>query len=286
MTRVFALLAAVLVTAAVIAAGWRPWDRPEEAAPPSATPSLTSSPSTSPAATPTPADPPPSPRAGVCHRLSYDEAVAPTVDSRPVPCRQPHTSLTYLVGPLDTVVDGPLVAVDSERVLEQVAHTCQSRFVDRIGGTLQQRRLSLLRPVWFTPTVEESDAGATWFRCDVVALARDRSLAPLTGTFAGVLDRPAGRNRYGLCATAEPGTPAFVRVTCSARHTWRAVRTVQLPAGRYPGVAAVGRAGEAPCRAAGRAAAPSQLDFRWGYEWPSARQWRDGRRYGICWVPD
>ena len=28
----------------------------------------------------------------------------------------------------------------------------------------------MLRTVWFTPSVEESDAGANWYRCDVVAL--------------------------------------------------------------------------------------------------------------------
>jgi hypothetical protein len=293
MTRVLAL--AVVVTVVAIVAGWRPWEQPDRppASPdarPSASPSSSGAPAGSPSPSPpaslTRADPPPTPRPGACHRLSYDEAVAPTVEDRPVPCAQEHTAVTYLVGRLDTVVDGHLVAVDSERVRDQVARTCPARFARQVGGTVEQRRLSLLRPVWFTPTVEESDAGARWFRCDVVALARHRTLAPLSGSLAGVLHEQAGRERYGLCATAEPGTPAFERVICSIRHSWRAVRTVPLPGTSYPGVRAVRRAGEGPCRAAGRAAAGNRLDFRWGYEWPTAQQWRTGRTYGICWVPD
>ena len=54
----------------------------------------------------------------------------------------------------------------------------------------------------------------------------------------------------------------------------------------YPGTAVVRDAGTQPCRAAGRAAAGDALDFQWGYEWPTAERWRDGRTYGICWVPD
>jgi hypothetical protein len=203
-----------------------------------------------------------------------------------VPCAQPHTAVTVEVGRLDTVVGGHLVAVDSERVRDQVARTCPAEVEAHLGGTLEQRRLSQLRSVWFTPTVEESDAGASWFRCDAVALAREGTLAPLGPSVEGVLDTEAGRDRYGLCATAEPGTAGSRRVICSESHAWRAVRTVTFPGADYPGVAAVRAAGEEPCRAAGRAASADSLDFQWGYEWPTATQWRKGQRYGLCWVPD
>ncbi|HYH34855.1 MAG TPA: septum formation family protein [Nocardioides sp.] len=287
MSRLQTLLTAVVVTAAVIAVGWRSEDGPAVPPPdagPSATPSPSGSPS--PSVTPVRADPPPAPRPGGCYRLSYDEAVAPTVSTPAVPCREEHTSATYAVGRLDTVVGGHLVAVDSERVRDQVARTCPEGLAGHVGGTLEQRRLSVLRAVWFTPTVEESDAGARWFRCDVIALARQHTLAPLTGTAEGVLGTTAGRLRYGLCATAEPGTPESERVSCATPHSWRAVRTVPFPGDRYPGAATVRQAGEQPCRAAGRAAAGGRLDFRWGYEWPTATQWREGRTWGTCWVPD
>ena len=89
--------------------------------------------------------------------------------------------MTFFVGDLDQTVDGHLLAVDSDLVQEQVAEQCPPRLDGFIGGSTEDRRLSMLRPVWFTPTIEESDAGARWFRCDVVALAADGELAPLTG---------------------------------------------------------------------------------------------------------
>jgi len=229
---------------------------------------------------------PPAPDGGACYRLSYGEAVAPTSTRSPVGCDREHTSATYLVGELDTVVDGHLVAVDAAEVRGQVSSACPARFAEHVGGTEEQRRLSVLRPVWFTPTVEESDAGATWFRCDVIAVARDRQLAPLDGRAAGALASEAGRARYGLCGTAEPGAAGFSRVICAEEHSWRAIRTVTFTGPDYPGEDTVRTAGEEPCRAAGRAASADQLDFQWGYEWPTARQWRDGQTYGLCWVPD
>ena len=250
-------------------------------APPSAASSTSSS------ATPTTAEPVPRPAVRACYRLAYGEAVAPTTSVRPSSCARGHTSMTFFVGRLDTLVDGHLLAVDSDRVQRQVARECPQRLATFVGGTLEQRRLSMLRAVWFTPTVEESDAGADWFRCDVTAVAGEKELAPLTGQLSGVLTTVAGRARYAMCGTAEPGTAGFRRVICSraGRAAWRALRTVPFRPGKYPGEARVRSAGEGPCEAAGRAAAGNPLDFRWGYEWPRREQWESGQTYGICWAP-
>ncbi len=222
---------------------------------------------------------------GDCHRLSYDAAVAPTARSRSTPGTGTHTAETFHVGRLDTLVDGRLLAVDSDRVQQQIATTCPERLASYVGGTEEQRRLSMLRAVWFTPTVEQSDAGADWFRCDAVALAEASRLLDVEGSLEGVLDTEPGRQRYGLCGTAEPGTAGFLRVACGAPHTWRALRTVALTGEEYPGEQAAARAGETPCRDAARAGAPDPLDFQWGYEWPSAEQWDSGQSWGVCWVP-
>ena len=228
----------------------------------------------------------PAPEERTCYRLAYDQAVAPTADQEPVDCRTRHTSVTYAVGRLDNVVEGHLLAVDADRVQAQVAATCPERLAAFVGGTREDRQLSMLRAVWFTPSVEESDAGAAWFRCDVVALAGADRLAPLTGRLAGALDDPAGRDRYGMCGTAQPGTKGFERVVCSTEHSWRAIAVVPLPGDAYPGEKAVRAAGENPCSDAGAAAADSALDYEWGYEWPTAEQWRAGQHYGRCWAPD
>jgi hypothetical protein len=287
MTKRLSLLAAIAVTVAAVVVGWRTYERQPQAEP-SPTPSTGSptSESPSPTARPTPADPPPAPRVGACYRLDYTEAVAPTSQQRAVPCDREHTAVTFEVGELDTVVDGHLVTVDSDRVRDQVAAACPDGFARFVGGTLEQRRLSVLRPVGFTPTVEQSDEGATWYRCDVVAVASGTTLEPLGPGLDGVLATEEGRTRYGLCATAGPGQEGFRTVLCSGDHAWRAIRTVTFDGEDYPGAATVRDAGTRACRAAGRAAAGAALNFKWGYDQPTARQWREGRTYVICWAPD
>nr|WP_253945623.1 septum formation family protein [Nocardioides sp. zg-DK7169] len=227
----------------------------------------------------------PAPKVGTCHRLTYAEAVAPVAPEGSVPCAKPHTSVTYAAGALDDVVRGHLVAVDSARVQAQVAQTCPRALRGFLGGTLDDLRLSMLRPVWFTPTVEQSDAGARWYRCDVIAVTAGKRLTPLGRGLRGVLGREGDRNRYAMCGTAAPDAASFRRVQCSQEHTWRAISVVGLPGGPYPGTEAVRAAGQAPCEDAGRDVAADPLSFSWGYEWPTLEQWRAGQTYGRCWAP-
>lgn len=249
------------------------------------TPTPTATASSSPTPPPT-ARPAPVPDNHACYRLDYDEAIAPTSERDPVDCGRTHTSITFDVGRLDTVVDGHLLAIDSDRVQAQAAQTCPEQLAEFVGGTLEDRRLSMLRAVWFTPTVEESDAGASWYRCDAIAVASDERLAPLTGQVGGVLDRPDGLDRYGMCGTAEPGTEGFSRVICSRDHSWRAISVVPFAPGDYPGADAVRERGQQPCEDAARDIAEDTLSFRWGYEWPTEEQWSSGQTYGLCWAPD
>lgn len=242
---------------------------------------------TEPTPPPSAEPPPPGPEEGACYRLGFNDALAPTNEKAPLPCARAHTSETYAVGRLDTLVEGHLVAVDSERVQAQVAEACPAALPRFLGGDLEDLRLSMLRPVWFTPTVEESDAGADWYRCDAVVVDGERSLAPLDGSLAGVLDRPQGRDAYAMCATAAPDAEDFVRVPCSERHAWRAIDVVTFEAVRaYPGQQAARERGQVQCENAALDVAEDPLEFDWGYEWPTAEQWEMGQRYGRCWAPD
>jgi len=249
--------------------------------------------SAGPAPKPTPSAPPPTasavprPAANGCAQLTYDQAVAPTLPASDpsAPCSAGHTSETFAVGGLATLVSGHLLAVDSDRVNRQVARTCPARLAAYVGGDAEKLRLSMLRAVWFTPTVAQAEAGADWYRCDVIALAGDRQLATVTGSLKGVLDSPKAGD-WSMCATAQPGTAGFARVPCRSAHTWRALQTVALPSGPYPGEAAVKAAGQQPCQSAGRDVAKDALNYQWGYEWPTAEQWTAGQTYGICWAPD
>jgi hypothetical protein len=236
------------------------------------------------------APPPARPKPGSCHRLTYDAALAPTSDERAVDCAKRHSSQTYAVGRLATERDGHLLAVDSSAVQEQVAARCPTRLGSYVGATDEQLRLTMLRAVWFTPTVEESDAGANWFRCDVIAVAAEDRLAQVKGTLKGALGSPDGRTSYAMCGTAQPGTPGFERLLCSEEHTWRAIRSVTLkgrgPGDAYPGEDAVREAGQSPCTEAAREVADDALDYEWGYEWPTPEQWAAGQTFGRCWAPE
>lgn len=249
-----------------------------------------SSASSSPSATATPAPPPEPPADEACYRLSYDEAVAPTTSDPPVPCRNGHTSQTYAVGRLDLVDNGHLLAVDSKAARTQVARRCPTRLSAYLGATRDQLRLSLLRPVWFTPTIEESDAGADWYRCDVIAVTGEQTLARFDGSLARVMAEPEGRDEFGMCGTAQPGTKEFRRVLCRDDHSWRAIDVVELTGkgkrDAYPGPDTVREAGQEPCAEAAREIASDPLDYEWGYEWPTKDQWQAGQTYGRCWSPD
>ncbi|WP_067432704.1 septum formation family protein [Nocardioides jensenii] len=238
---------------------------------------------------PEPAKPAPRPKPGGCYALSYEAAVAPTNDVKPVSCQAKHTALTFLVGDLNTVVDGHLLTVDSDRVQQQVARSCPQALSDFVGGSAEDLRLSMLSAVWFSPTVEQSDAGQDWYRCEVIAIAAPQRLQLLSGAMKGVLATEEGRDTYGMCGTAKPGNKDFRRVSCARPHTWRAVGTVDVRPGKggaYPGVEAAQKAGQSICEDTVRDLAEDPLTFTWGYEWPERKQWAAGQHYGFCWRPE
>ena len=232
------------------------------------------------------------PRRLACYRLRTGQLTDPTNDARPLPCARPHTAQTIYVGRLRMVAGGDAVAVDSPAAQRQLATTCPRRLAAYLGGSDRTRKLSRLHVVWFGPTLAESDQGALWFRCDVVAFGRGDTLArlPRTGMLAGVLDRRRALQRYGLCGNAAPGAPRFERVICAYRHSWRAVDVVAVrdPGGdgRYPGVRRVRAVLEDRCRQRVRRRTGFSVRFRYGWEWPTAKQWRAGQRFGYCWAPD
>ncbi|MEQ6903038.1 septum formation family protein [Nocardioides sp. YIM 152588] len=243
--------------------------------------------SASAAAAPTPAPKPPAtPKVGTCYRMSFDQAVAPTATARKRDCARPHTAETYRVGALATVADGHLLAVDSDRAQRQVAEACPGGLSAYVGGDESALRLSMIRPVWFTPSVEESDEGANWFRCDAVVVTGSSGLATVDVSLRGILDRDADRDRVAMCGTAAPDADAFSRVPCAAQHSWRAISVVGLTGESYPGEQAARSRGDGVCEDAAAARADDPLDFQWGYEWPTEAQWESGMTFGRCWAPE
>ena len=183
---------------------------------------------------------------------------------------------------------GRRVSVDSPAAQRQPAGICPGELQRYVGGTIDVRRRSRFEVVWFTPTLDEAQAEARWFRCDAVAVADDDRLLrlPLGNQLRGVLDRPGALATYGLCGTAQPGTRSFRRVACALPHRWEAVSTIGLAGGdRYPGTARVRSAGDQTCADRVRARSGLSLEFSYGWEWPTGAQWAAGQRYGYCWAP-
>jgi hypothetical protein len=250
---------------------------PQEGAPSSAATSPTESPEAS--ETTTPPDPGPDPVLGECHRLTFRQALAVVGRTAPVPCRRPHTAQTYFVGRLDlTTKSGFTRRVDSRAAQRQMRTACTRRLPRHLGRTPRELRLSMAQAVWFTPSPARAEAGADWFRCDVVAVASPRALLRLPR-------RTKGWAGPAMCATAAPGTRGFRRVACSAQHSWRAVSTVDITGRRLPRPAVITDRMDGPCRDAAAAATDDPLDLTWSQESPTREQWDAGQRYGICWVP-
>jgi hypothetical protein len=273
-TRTLALLVAIVVGLGLTACSGSNSSSPKSQETP-----LLHSPTPTPTETIPPKPPkPPHPRS--CYRLSYDDALAPTRSAKAVPCTGVHTGVTFFVGSYDKSLP-----VDGTAVHQLESTACPRRFAGFVGGTVENRRLSMLRTIWFTPTVRQAAKGAHWFECVAIALRDDQHLALITGPVSGVLNRSDGRAHFGLCGNAEPGTHGFQERICAIPHSWVALRTVPFAPGRYPGVEHVRSAGQQPCKDAGANASSDPLNYRWSYQWPTLQQWRAGKTYGVCWAP-
>ncbi len=228
----------------------------------------------------------PDPKVGECRDLGFGAATQIVDITPPHSCQAPHTSTTYAVGQLDLVLDGHLVAMDSAQVRVQLDDKCTRGLARWVGGDRERLRLSRLRPVWFRPDVGEADRGASWFRCDVVAVASDGRLARYTGNLQGVLDQLSALDRFGLCGTANPSAKNFRKVICSSRHRWRAVSTVELAKDtKYLGRKAAAAA-DATCQDQATARTGPSLKFVWAFQWPTREEFAAGQRYGWCWLPE
>ena len=265
-------LLAILAAAVLLSACTSPTDTPADAP--------TASPSSAPSPTETaPPDPGPTPEVGECHDLSLRQAVAVVGSTAPVACRRAHTAQTYFVGRLDlTTKSGFTRRVDSQAAQRKMSRAWTTRLPRHLGRTPRELRLSMVRAVWFSASPARAEAGADWFRCDVVAVASPGKLLRLPR-------RTKGWAGPAMCATAAPGARGFRRVTCGATHSWRAVATVDIAGRGLPARGAVAARMDPVCRDVAADATDDPLDLTWSQESPTREQWEAGQRYGICWVP-
>jgi hypothetical protein len=194
--------------------------------------------------------------------------------------------VTVAVGVLKLVAAGHRLAIDSPRVQGRIARICQHKVDAHVGGSSETRRLSRVQAVWFTPTLAQADAGARWFRCDLVIAGSSSAFASLPKRTRGLLASPRALTRYGTCGTSAPGTTNFRRVSCAQQHRWRARASINLPAGAAYLSKKAGKAADSKCRDIEARRAVTLTRLRWSFEWPTKTQWQNGQRYGLCWTPD
>ncbi len=235
-----------------------------------------------------PGPPPPPPKVGECYALTYKQSLEGTSKVPPVPCKEKHTTVTIFVGTFDPIVDGHLLAVDSDEVQAQIAAVCPTKVGDWVGGTKQNQQLSRFKTTWFSPTLKESDSGADWFRCDLVAKRGEKSLATIART-KGALDDPAALDVFGTCSPRGPrddATKSFDAVACAEPHAWRAVSVIDIPEdARYLGPNTQ-KASEDACQVEAQQRTTDPLEIKYAFQWPSEEAFTAGQRYGLCWVPE
>jgi hypothetical protein len=222
-----------------------------------------------------------SPEVGECRRLTAEDVEAPDDDSPTVPCAGPHTAETFAVGEFS----GRLaeVAVDDERLSDQVLGSCDRRFRRYVGADASLALRTVLSWAWFRPSAADWDAGARWYRCDLLGSGVE-GLLELEGHARGVLlGRPA--DRWLLCAAGERVSDA-PRVPCDRPHSWRAVTTVVLDdaAAAWPGADRVEARTRDFCSDSVGAWLGYPLDYTFGYTWLGRADWQTGNRRSVCWA--
>lgn len=231
-----------------------------------------------------PPPPPPPPKKNRCYDLGKRQLASASSDAAAVACKSGHTTQTYLVGTLaKKLTRGD--SVNPNAVADTVTRRCDEAFGEHVGGDDQTRTLARVYPVWFVPTEDEMRRGARWFRCDVTATKGGGAAARLPDTSRGMLDADDALNRWGTCAPADASRPEAKATLCSQPHGLRAIDVVNLGSNdtSWPGGDALESQGS-KCETAVREYLDNPtgaLSFRWTY--PTKQQWKDGRRYGLCW---
>jgi hypothetical protein len=238
-----------------------------------------------PTATPTP-EPDPPPEEGECRGVSVAQLRTIVNDEPPVPCRRPHTVVTYFVDTLPESATRDAIAPADERVEAAADRICRSQFADYVGGNRSDRRLSMLTPTYFLPPSEQWNFGARWVRCDVYAYATPTRLADLPRSLEGALERGRTSEDFARCSPVSPNAQSFRHVVCTEPHQWRAVATTTVGGEneRYPGARTVQERARSRCEAPVREYLQTDAAFSYGFEVPQQDAWSDGDRIGLCWA--
>lgn len=223
------------------------------------------------------------PRVGACRALSPADVTLASNATEPVSCAQPHTAETYAVGQLPESLTA--ASYDDPEVARFAYRTCERKFTRFLGADVSLAMRTVLNWAWFRPSPAAWEAGARWYRCDVVGGGeQSEEYYQLPTTAQGLLDgRPD--DRWMVCAAGETVAQG-PKVSCSQPHTWRAVTTIKVgePQDPYPGDRAVEVTTRDFCADSVEAWLDYPVEYEYGYTYFHAAEWAAGNRRSVCWA--
>lgn len=223
------------------------------------------------------------PEVGVCRLLSPEDIQATSNDSPPVDCTKKHTAETFAVGEFPDDVAGD--DIDDPALGSYVFDTCEKKFAKFLGGNESLVMRATVTWAWFRPDEDAWDAGARWWRCDVVGGGEQTTaLVDLPKTAKGIL-LGVPDDRWMVCVNG-PTVANSVKIPCSEKHNWRAVTTIVLGKedDEYPGDRLVEIRTRDFCSDSVGAWLNYPVDYDYGYTWFHEAEWKAGNRRSICWA--
>jgi hypothetical protein len=223
------------------------------------------------------------PDVGACRMLTPSDVAQPSNGSPSVPCAKRHTAQTFAVGSLpgrflQTSYDDPGLASYAYR-------TCSDTFIAFTGADESLAMRTILSWAWFRPSQQAWDAGARWYRCDVIGGGdQTRQYVDLPARAKGLLlGRPS--DAWMVCAQGAT-VSGSVKVPCTDKHDWRAVTTIVLgkATDSYPGDGVVQSRTRDFCSKSVGAFLNYPVDYDFGYSWFHRTEWQAGNRRSVCWA--
>ena len=223
------------------------------------------------------------PTSGTCRVLEPADIAEDSNDSETVPCTEPHNAETFLVGEFKG--DLADAGYDDAELGAEVYKSCDKGYKKFTGADESLTLRSVLSWAWFKPSEDEWEAGARWYRCDVVG-GTDRSaeLVELPETAEGVLLGIPG-DRWMACVDGA-SVSAVPPVPCTEPHQWRAVTTIVVGKDKdpYPGDRLVEVLTRDFCSDSVGAWMNYPVDYENAYTWFHKAEWEAGNRRSICWA--
>lgn len=223
------------------------------------------------------------PEIGACRELTPADVARPSDDTDPVPCEEPHTAETYDVGALPAGFED--ADWDDVAVSDWASETCTSGFREFLGADVSMVMRTVLSWVWFRPSEDAWDAGARWYRCDVVGGGEQSKAYVELPTSAEDLLAGPPQDEWMVCADGKTVDGA-VKLPCTEPHEWRAVTTISLgePDDAYPGDRRVEQKTQDFCSKSVGAWLNYPVDYDYGYTWFPEAAWEAGNRRSVCWA--